>query len=265
MKPHFLLFFFIQNFAFSQTSILAKYEARYELNYKPSKQSDFKLKNTFILLMNEKESFLQNMSHYVMDSLEKAGKLKKTGNMQTDIANYAKYAPELPYKIYTRNGTLKYLDSPNSRDQLFVYSESPKFNWVITRETKKISGVDCIKATTHMWGRKWLAYYSPKHPLPFGPYKFGGLPGLIFMIYDEADEYNFKLYRYSKRNNLNYTINIDAKTISKKEYNTLKTKADADIDNMGIDFSKMDLKSKNQLIKTIQNNVKNKNHLEINE
>jgi len=27
----------------------------------------------------------------------------------------------------------------------------------------------------------------------------------------------------------------------------------------------MDLKSKNQLIKTIQNNVKNKNHLEINE
>jgi hypothetical protein len=85
------------------------------------------------------------------------------------------------------------------------------------------------------------------------------------MIYDEADEYNFKLYRYNKRNNMNYTINIDAKTISKKEYNTLKTKADTDIGNMGIDFSKMDLKSKNQLIKTIQNNVKNKNHLEINE
>jgi GLPGLI family protein len=265
MKSHFLLFYLICNISFSQTTILGKYEARYELNFKPSKQSDYKLKNTFILLMNEKESFLQNMSHYVMDSLEKTGILRKTGNMQTDIANYAKYAPELPYKIYSRNGTLKYFDSPNTRDQQFAYSESPKFNWIITKETKNISGVDCIKATTNIWGRKWIAYYSPKHPLPFGPYKFGGLPGLIFMISDDADEYNFKLYRYSKSNKLNYPIKVDAKTISKKEYNIIKTKADADIDNMGIDFSKMDLKSKNQLIKTIQNNVKNKNHLEINE
>ena len=50
-------------------------------------------------------------------------------------------------------------------------------------------GYDCRKATVDFAGRTYTAWFTPEIPLPFGPYKFGGLPGLILKIEDAERQF----------------------------------------------------------------------------
>lgn len=67
-----------------------------------------------------------------------------------------------------------------------VYTDSvPALDWVFrNEETDTIIGYECRKATTEFAGRQYTAWFTPEIPLPFGPYKFGSLPGLILRIED---------------------------------------------------------------------------------
>jgi GLPGLI family protein len=58
------------------------------------------------------------------------------------------------------------------------------FPWQLTEETKQIDSLLCTKATTKFRGRNYEAWFCPDIAIPNGPFKFGGLPGLIIEIYD---------------------------------------------------------------------------------
>jgi len=49
----------------------------------------------------------------------------------------------------------------------------------------------CHKATANYRGTTLVAYYTNSVPVPVGPYKFGGLPGLIVMLYNESANPNY--------------------------------------------------------------------------
>ena len=72
------------------------------------------------------------------------------------------------------------------------YTEKyPLQNWILENETKIICGYMCQKATCHFRGRDFEAWFALDIPLKSGPYKFGGLPGLILRIYDTNHLYTF--------------------------------------------------------------------------
>jgi len=72
----------------------------------------------------------------------------------------------------------------------YIYNENtPKFNWNIENDTTTILGYACQKATTTFRGRNYIAWFAPEIPSNNGPWKFGGLPGLILKIAD--DKHNF--------------------------------------------------------------------------
>ncbi|MGO4708602.1 GLPGLI family protein, partial [Chryseobacterium sp. 2TAF14] len=54
------------------------------------------------------------------------------------------------------------------------------------------------KATTTFGGRNWTAWFSKEVNLSEGPYKFRGLPGLIFEVGDNNDNFIFKLVKSMK-------------------------------------------------------------------
>ncbi|MDT8348143.1 MAG: GLPGLI family protein, partial [Flavobacteriaceae bacterium] len=65
-----------------------------------------------------------------------------------------------------------------------VKDSLPEFTWVISnKETKKIGEFVCIKATTTFRGTNIEAWYAERINIPFGPWKFKGLPGLILELY----------------------------------------------------------------------------------
>ena len=94
------------------------------------------------------------------------------------------------------------------------YEENcPNLKWQLTNETDTILGYICKEATTTFAGRKYIAYYAEDLPIPYGPYKFGGLPGLILEMYDTDEEF----YWICK------DINLNKEPIKKYKWNYEKT------------------------------------------
>ena len=63
-----------------------------------------------------------------------------------------------------------------------VKEELPSIKWHIQTETKAIAGRKCQKATCSLGGRNYIAWFCAELPYAIGPYKFTGLPGVIFEI-----------------------------------------------------------------------------------
>lgn len=58
-------------------------------------------------------------------------------------------------------------------------------------EDSTINGIACHKATCRYAGRNYVAWYADSISMPYGPYVFGGLPGLIVEIYDEKRNWRY--------------------------------------------------------------------------
>lgn len=67
------------------------------------------------------------------------------------------------------------------------------FRWKITTEHQKISNYNCTKATLNFRGRNYTAWFAEAIPLPLGPWKFGGLPGLIIKVSDSENKFVYEL------------------------------------------------------------------------
>lgn len=98
-------------------------------------------------------------------------------------------------QITTKDGVLtewatmpRELDSEN----LYYTENLPLFNWQIGTETATVCGYECIKATCHWRGRDFTAWFTPDIPVEYGPWKFGGLPGLIMKVSDNDGIYTFE-------------------------------------------------------------------------
>jgi GLPGLI family protein len=183
----------------AQKSFNLQYEAMYTLDYKNFNRSNAKAQlTTFILMMNDKESYFKSMNLYVEDSLKYYKKLKETGDPMTDYATFSKFDCEYPENIGTTAGKI-YVTGPIATAYV-SYNEPNNIDWKLVNEFKTIGNAKCQKATTTKYGRNWIAYFNPKIPLNFGPYKFNKLPGLIVELYDEKDDFHYKLYKLKKRN-----------------------------------------------------------------
>ena len=68
---------------------------------------------------------------------------------------------------------------------------APEFNWTLQPGDTLINNIPCKKATCRYAGRNFIAWYAESIPLPYGPYVFGGLPGLVMQLYDEKRNWIF--------------------------------------------------------------------------
>ena len=72
----------------------------------------------------------------------------------------------------------------------FILVETkPVMSWKVTKESKKILGYTCYKATTKFRGRNYAAWFAPDIPYNLGPWKLGGLPGLILKVENDVFDY----------------------------------------------------------------------------
>lgn len=121
-------------------------------------------------------------------------------------------------------------DTLITKDDIFkesklIKEKVPDFDWELLEESKTIDNIVLNKATCYFRGRNYIAWYSTDTPIKAGPWKFQGLPGLIYEIYDETKRYNWFLQKV-KSTTFNFNSeDLDYKnqeTISIKEYAELK-------------------------------------------
>lgn len=78
------------------------------------------------------------------------------------------------------NGTLRYY-SKFGEEHGYYDEPLTEMEWQIGDSVKNVLSYECIKAETDYHGRRWTAWFTPDVPIPFGPWKLHGLPGLILM------------------------------------------------------------------------------------
>ena len=71
----------------------------------------------------------------------------------------------------------------------------PVQEWTIHDDTMLLIGQRYQKATCYFRGRKYEAWFTMDIPISKGPWKFGGLPGLILKITDDKYLYSFECIR----------------------------------------------------------------------
>lgn len=65
--------------------------------------------------------------------------------------------------------------------------------WSLSDEVRRIDSLECKKADAWFRGRKYTAWYAPDIPIPNGPWKMGGLPGLIIELRESSGDMHFLL------------------------------------------------------------------------
>lgn len=86
----------------------------------------------------------------------------------------------IPFDNYLINGKLKAPD------------------WQLYPDTLSVGGYLCYKATTRLYGRDYLVWYTPEIPISDGPWKLFGLPGLILKAEDSKRHYVFECLAIEK-------------------------------------------------------------------
>jgi GLPGLI family protein len=77
----------------------------------------------------------------------------------------------------------------------FVIETKDKINWKLEPETKNVEEYHLQKAITDYGERHWTAWFCTEIPFQEGPYKFRGLPGLIFELSDDKNDFEYSLIK----------------------------------------------------------------------
>jgi GLPGLI family protein len=99
-------------------------------------------------------------------------------------------ADELLIKDYSRSSMclIDYI----FQKKFYVKDSLHPMIWEYQTDQKKILGYYCRAAVTFFRGRNYMAYYTPDLSMKGGPWKFGGLPGLILEVVSLDAHYSFR-------------------------------------------------------------------------
>ena len=93
------------------------------------------------------------------------------------------------YKNYP-DGRITVTDGLILQDYRYVDSLHTQ-TWTMGDSTREVLGYTCQQATADFRGRRWTAWFATDIPVSDGPWKLGGLPGLILEAYDEGQQHVF--------------------------------------------------------------------------
>ena len=149
-----------------------------------------------VLLIGEKYLGTFDWRSLQVDSINDDYFFNKRGNWDdfaNEVLNNERLSSAYNYPVVVD------LDKQEAILRLSIFSlcykykqQLPNIEWKLENEEKKIKGIRCLKATCRFGGRDWTAWYAPEYPMPYGPYLFQGLPGLIMQVVDTKKNFAFK-------------------------------------------------------------------------
>lgn len=100
-----------------------------------------------------------------------------------------------------------------------LYNDYFELNWILGKEEKNIGGVLCKNASTTFRDRDYNVWYAPSIPVSAGPWKFHGLPGLVFEVSDNEGAVEIYLINFKNYSDASYSFNpTQSSKISFKNY-----------------------------------------------
>ncbi len=141
----------------------------------------------------------ENASYYLIKQLEDdtpplSQVQKKDGSLEYKVV----LKNEGDYGVYNDRRSGEMTAKIPLFDEMFLVEEkTPAITWSLTGQSKSIASHECYEAVGSFRGRTYSAWFTTDIPVSAGPYKFGGLPGIILEVVDK--EGMFKWYCKSIR------------------------------------------------------------------
>jgi GLPGLI family protein len=121
------------------------------------------------------------------------------------------------YKDFTKNILTEYACMPRRVPNCWYSEKISEQNWEIHDDTLTVAGYFCQKASCSFRGRNYTAWFTTDVPINNGPWKFGGLPGLILKVYDTDNYYVFECIGIE-----NHSDKFPIRTYNYSEYHKVK-------------------------------------------
>lgn len=188
--------FFLLTMSYGQT---VRYIYETSINPDSINLVSLKTERTFLDIKGNRSLFISEHK-LIKDSLLTTFKLQAKDDRKKDNKDFIKTGLEKKMEpsffeyFITKNIPEKkiyYYDRVGGRQ--IYYLEDRPIKWEITNVTENQNGYSAQKAVTSFGGRTWTAWFTKEIPVSDGPYKFGGLPGLIVKLEDERGDYKFDL------------------------------------------------------------------------
>lgn len=261
MKKYiYIIFLFVFCKVYSQSNY--NYKFTYRVTFQEdSTEIKSRWAEDMVLLVNEEESLYVSPVKIIIDSIR--NDVLKKGGGYMEIIEAKKRLPRniIQYSIRKKYKAKKTIFQDKIFNRFLEFDEQLyPFKWELKNETKLILGYKCSLAETKYKGRIYKAWYSVKMPIQNGPWKFGGLPGLIFQISDSNNHYSFILQEIKKE-----TKKFPPLVDKNKLIKTTKDNYKRAIDNILNEFtSNLTRKSKVEIKKLFKKSRnKNKNPIEL--
>ncbi|MDR2206374.1 MAG: GLPGLI family protein [Flavobacteriaceae bacterium] len=198
-KTILILFVFIAN-----PLVFSQYKVIYEMKWKSNKKDTIYNKELCALVINtDYTASFQSLENFKRDSLQTVIVTNYFKNENNDL--------RLPDDRTNANFTTLIVKNRisgkiSSEEKLFtnVYITNcdQSLKWeLLNEDSPNFFGYSVRKAKLSFGGRNWIAFYTSEIPFQEGPYKFGGLPGLILKMYDDAEDYFFEIKAITKETN----------------------------------------------------------------
>ena len=181
-----------------------------------------------MVIFKERVYFDKDTKIVVRDSVPQQKKAKEEAGSDDAAASEGVFTIDMGTifrnVIIQKTGQRSLLETRSLEGKNYRLTDSfPALEWNTNyAETEKVDTYTCHKATAKYRGATLVAYYTNDIPMPAGPYKFGGLPGLIVLLYNESAHPNYWMlskveypYKGSIPVNLNYINSLPSTTLQK--------------------------------------------------
>ena len=81
--------------------------------------------------------------------------------------------------------------------QIHYEEPIPAVTWELSDEVREVNGIPSKQARGKLYGREWIVSYATDIPLPVGPWKLTGLPGLVTEAVTTDSLYHFTLISFA--------------------------------------------------------------------
>ena len=164
-------------------------------------------------------SIWSERNDFVMDSLANAGIDPMTMIQERKRLGVHTGQAYQIYKNIPDKNKLTYVDK--FFEELYYVEDIPKINWQMEEGDTIIAEYPCQKATGFWRGHKWTVWFTMDIPVSEGPWKLGGLPGLIMKASENSEHYSFTCVGISKANDKLFNL-PDTKKMTKSTFKKIQ-------------------------------------------
>ncbi len=181
-----------------------------EVSYKQIKKVAIVLVDDYLMKFDNDQSYSEEMYIKSSDNSQKTEKSKK-GLSKINIIGRKNLDP----RFFYNNKRAFYFREILPSQTLLVKENPHEWKWDLHQETKQIGKFTCQKATIKFRGRSYIAWFTNEVPVPFGPWKFQGLSGLILEVYDTDKVFHIIAYKIKIGKTVDCSINLDKTQLKK--------------------------------------------------